>query len=260
MPSPFPGMDPYLEAPNLWEDFHQNLAIQIQHQLAPQIRPRYVARVERRVSYDEITLSQPQVIRPDVSILDTRERMVREATARIAPAPFVVETTLQVEISLWTVELRSVTEGYLVTAIEILSPVNKRRGHEAFDEYRRKRQALLRSSANLMEIDLLRAGERWSFSSKLPEAPYFVFLSRETNRTRVEIWPLRLQEPIPLMPVPLREPDRDVPLDLGKAIREIYDATAYDLTINYHTPPPKPDLAQQDARYVEQLLRNQSVP
>lgn len=259
MPSPFPGMDPYLEAPQLWEDFHQNLAIQIQHQLSPLMRPRYVARVERTVSYDEITLSQPRTIRPDVSVFEARERKLRESSTLIAPAPFVAETKVQVEVGQWAIEIRTVDENYLVTAIEILSPVNKRRGHDAFDEYRRKRQAFLRSQANFVEIDLIRAGERWAFEVELPRAPYFIFLSRATNRARVEIWPLRLQEPIPVVPIPLREPEPDVPLDLGKAIQEIYDATSYDLTINYEMPPPKPDLNPEDAQFVEQLLRDKKL-
>lgn len=256
MPSPFPGMNPYLEAPQLWEDFHHSLAYQLRAQLAPQIRPRYVARVERQVSYDEVALTQSRVIQPDISVLQLRERKLRESTVAIAPPPFVAETMAQVEISQWSVEIRTVDDAYLVTAIEILSPVNKRRGHDAFEGYRRKRQALLRSSANLLEIDLLRAGERWAFDTELPDAPYFLFLSRETNRTRVEIWPLRLQEPIPIVPVPLREPDPDVPLDVGKAIQEIYDTAAYDLSINYKAPPPKPELAREDERYVDQQLHN----
>lgn len=259
MPSPFLGMDPYLEAPQLWEDFHHSLAYQVRAQLAPQIRPRYVARVERQVSYDEVVLTQPRVIRPDVSVLQLRERKLRESTVGIAPPPLVAETMVQVEVSQWSVEIRTVDDAYLITAIEILSPVNKRRGHDAFEDYRRKRQALLRSSANLLEIDLLRAGERWAFHTQLPEAPYFIFLSRETNRAQVEIWPLRLQEPIPIVPVPLREPDPDVPLDVGKAIQEIYDTAAYDLTINYKTPPPKPDLTLEDEKYLDRLLRKMSL-
>jgi hypothetical protein len=42
MPSPFPGMDPYLEG-YLWSDVHHRLATQISDQLMPLLRPQYVA-------------------------------------------------------------------------------------------------------------------------------------------------------------------------------------------------------------------------
>ena len=41
MPSPFPGVDPYIESPALWSDFHNNLASEIQAQLNRRIQPRY---------------------------------------------------------------------------------------------------------------------------------------------------------------------------------------------------------------------------
>ncbi len=89
-----------------------------------------------------------------------------------------------------------------VTAIEILSPVNKRPSHQAFKNYQRKWRDLLRSDVHLMEIDLLRGGERPSLLTPLPNVPYFVFLSRAERRGRVEIWPLRLQESLPVLPIP----------------------------------------------------------
>ncbi len=259
MPSPFPGMDPYLEAPHIWRDFHDALAPRIRDQLSPRLRPRYVAVLEPYVTYEEIFIAEPHSIMPDVRVLEKRERKLRETATLIPPPPLIVETAFEFELEIFTVEIRTVAEGYLVTSIEILSPVNKRRGHEAFEAYQRKRHALLRSSANLLEIDLLRAGERWTLNTELPDAPYFIFLSREARRSRVEAWPLRLQEPIPIIPVPLRDPDPDVPLDLGKAIREIYDAAAYDLRLDYREPPPKPDQSAKDVEWVDSFLRQAGV-
>jgi hypothetical protein len=259
MPSPFPGMNPYLEAPHIWRDVHNNLATAIQHQLAPRLRPRYVAILEPYVTYQEILIAQPHGMLPDAGVIEKRERKLREAAALIAPPPLVVETAVEFELELFSIEIRTVAEGALVTSIEILSPVNKRRGHEAFEAYQHKRHVLLRSLANLLEIDLLRAGERWALPTELPDAPYFIFLSRAARRSRVEVWPLRLQEPIPIVPVPLRDPDPDVPLDLGKAIREIYDAASYDLRIDYHQPPPPPELSAADSVWVEQQLAQAGV-
>ena len=260
MPSPFPGMDPYLEDARIWEDFHANLAGEIQAQLAPQLRPRYVAALAVRVTYDEVVVQwrQPRSIKPDVSIWRVDDRPsggVAVATASaIAPAPLVGMVALQVPLKLYGVEIRRVEDDLLVTAIEILSPVNKRPGHEAFESYQRKRSDLLRSVAHLMEIDLLRAGRRWALLTPLPDAPYFVFLSRADKRPQVEIWPLRLQDPIPVLPVPLLEPDPDVPLDLGRAIQAIYDRAGYDLRIDYRQPVPPPDLAPEDAGWVAARL------
>jgi len=147
-----------------------------------------------------------------------------------------------------------VATGLLVTAIEILSPVNKRPGHEAFEAYRRKRRDLLRTPVSLMEIDLLRAGQRPPLLTPLPDAPYFIFLSRGDSRPEVEIWPLRLQDPIPVVPVPLLDPDPDVPLDLGRAIHTIYDRAAYDLRIDYRQPLPKPEFSPEDTRWLEERI------
>ncbi len=257
MPSPFPGMDPYLESTRMWEDFHHNLAVEIQKQLAPRLRPRYVAALEVRVTYEEIVLEErsPRHIRPDLSVWRVDERPLGDAGVALAPAPLTGMVAEQLPLKLYAVEIRRVEDDLLVTAIEILSPVNKRPGHEAFEDYQRKRNDLLRSAAHLMEIDLLRAGRRWSLLTPLPDAPYFVFLSRATRRPHVEIWPLRVQEAIPLIPVPLHEPDADVPLDLGRAIQTIYDTAAYDLRIDYREQPPPPDFSKEEAEWIAARLR-----
>jgi hypothetical protein len=126
-----------------------------------------------------------------------------------------------------------------VTAIEILSPVNKRPSHKTFEAYRRKRRDLIRAGVHLLELDLLRGGERIPLVTKLPDAPYFVFLSRDEATSRVEIWPLFLAQPMPILPVPLLAPDPDIPLDLGQAIHNIYDRAAYDLRVDYGQSPPR---------------------
>ncbi len=259
MPSPFPGMDPYIEAPSIWEDFHHNLAARIQEQLAPRLRPRYIAALESWVTFDQITIEPRYTIKPDVSVWRVKERVVDGTPVALAPAPLIGQIAVEDSIRVFSVEIRETETRQLVTAIEILSPVNKRPEHEAFETYQRKRRKLLRSEAHVLEIDLLHVGQRWQILTPLPSAPYFIFLSRADHRTRVEIWPLQWQEPIPLVPVPLREPDPDVPLDLGLAIRTIYDAAGYDLRIDYSQPPPKPDLAPEDAAWLDAHLRTAGV-
>ncbi|MBI4605695.1 MAG: DUF4058 family protein [Planctomycetes bacterium] len=255
MPSPFPGMDPYLESPDIWEDFHASLAWKISVQLAPRLRPRYYAALTPRVTYEEISIEQVHGVKPDVSVLKVSDRPMEGGAVAIEAAPLTGIVTFEVPVKDQTVEIRESGTGTLVTSIEILSPWNKRPGHEAFDAYRKKR----RSAAHLMEIDLLRAGKRPPIATELPDAPYFVVLSREERRPRVEIWPLRLQKPIPVLPVPLVAPDPDVPIDLGKAIEEIYAERAFDLRIDYSRPPPKPDLPPEDAAWVQERIGRGAV-
>ena len=247
MPSPFPGMDPYLESPDIWEDFHASLAREIRDQLAPRLRPRYFAALTPRVTYEEVIIEEKHVAKPDVSVLKVSDRPLSVGSLAIVPAPATGQIALEVPVKEQSIEIHEAATGTLVTSIEILSPVNKRRGHEAFEEYRRKRRALFRTSVHLMEIDLLRKGDRPPLITPLPPASYYIVLSRAERRPTVDIWPLHPRDPIPLVPVPLMTPDPDVSLDLGLAIGKIYEAAAYDLRIDYTKPAPPPELPPEDA-------------
>lgn len=208
MPSPFPGMDPYLETPDHWRNVHNNLATEIQAQLAPLLRPRYYADQEPRFVYDTgLDIAAKRQALPDVSVLESPKSaaLAYEGVA-IAPAPLELLITTDLPEKLNTVVIRTVEGDELVTTIEILSLVNKRPGHAAYVTYRRKRQAILESTAHLLEIDLLRAGERLPMAEPLPEASYFIILSRVERRPVAEVWPLRLPDPLPILPVPLLPP------------------------------------------------------
>jgi hypothetical protein len=258
MPSPFPGMNPYLEHPRIWEDFHQNLATEIQRQLAPRIEPHYFAALTAYTTYEEILIEdKPRKIKPDIGVWRTPDDPLAGvgAVVAIAPPPLLAPAVFELPLKLWSVEIHETELGTLVTSIEILSPVNKKSGHEAFTDYQRKRRDLMRSQVNLLEIDLLRAGQRtFPLADPLPAAPYFVFLRRADNPARIGVWPLTLQEAIPVLPVPLREPDPDVPLDLTRAIHDIYDQARYKLRIDYRQPPPKPNLSPEEQAWVKAQL------
>src|SRR5439155_10971133 len=143
----------------------------------------------------------------------------------------------------------------LVTVIEILSPTNKRPGQEAREEYLRKRRDLLRSYVHFLEIDLLRGGERPPLARPVPPAPYYVLLSRADRRPTVEVWPIQINEPLPVPPVPLLEPDPDVPLALGAAVASVYERGAYARRLDYRALPPPPALSPEEAAWMEDLLR-----
>ncbi len=259
MSSPFPGMNPYLEHPNIWEDFHASLAGEIRDQLSPNLRPRYYAALVPRVTYEEVLIEERHLIKPDVSLYKVSDLPWQGEPAAIAVEPVPAEVTVEAPFKQFTVEIREAETGLLVTAIEILSPSNKRAGHEAYEEYQHKRRDLLRSGAHLLELDLLRGGLRPPLVTPRPKAHYYVMLSRVERRPRVDLWPLRLQDRIPVLPVPLRTPDPDVSLDLGKAIHTIYDRASYDLRIDYRQLPSKPDLPAEDRAWLESQLQAAGV-
>jgi hypothetical protein len=261
MPSPFPGMDPYIEHPEVWSDFHGALAEVIRSDLNQKIRPRYVARMMPRTTYETVEIEDRRSIRPDVGVWQPQPPAGAVAVAEpaISPAPVMSLVREELPLRLYTVEIRQVETMKLVTAIEVLSPVNKKPGHEAYDEYLRKRQEVLRSSAHLIELDLLRGGKRPPLERPVPEAAYYVTLSRANRRPYVEVWPIQLQNRLPILPVPLLEPDPDVPLDLGAAVAACYERGGYDVIIDYRRDAPPPKFAHEDELWLDQLLRQQGI-
>lgn len=257
MPSPFPGMDPYIEQSKLWVDFHNGLADEIRAQLNTQIRPTYFARMTPYTTYEVVTINQARLqgIRPDVGVM-RRELIPWQGTSvAVLEAP-VVESAVELdaEIELLSVEIYHADDEVLVTAIEILSPVNKQPSHQAYIDYLRKRRELLNSTAHLLEIDLLRAGTRPPLKMDVPKTPYYVTLSRAERRPFVKVWPIQLQAKLPTLPIPLRAPDPDTTLDLGKVVANVYERGGYDVQIDYSRAVPPPVLAAEEVSWVNALL------
>src|SRR5262249_60213888 len=111
----------------------------------------------------------------------------------------------------------------LVTCIEVLSPSNKRRGTEGWEQYLRKRNALLLGQANLVEIDLLRTGQRMPMVEPWPKSPYYLLVGRQSRAPYCRVWPVHFREPLPEIPVPLARPDPDLTLALQPLIEAVYD-------------------------------------
>ncbi len=261
MPSPFPGMDPYIEDPDIWSDFHTDLPAEIRTRLNQVIRPRYIARLVPRVTYEVVEVARARGVRPDVGICQPQppRGTVAESVAVITPAPAESLIPLEFPLRLLSVEIHTTGTLELVTAIEILSPVNKRPGHDAYRDYQRKRREILRSSAHLIEIDLLRGGERPPLEHPVPFAPYYVILSRADRRPHVAVWPIQLQDTLPVLPVPLLEPDPDVALDLGAAVAAVYERGGYADLIDYRRPLPPPPLSEAEALWLDERLREQGL-
>jgi hypothetical protein len=257
MPSPFPGMDPYLEG-ELFQEFHETLASAIRGQLMEQLRPKYVALLAKRYTFDLPGVSlfdapSSRVFYPDV-------HLVRRGLAETAAQPLgaVVdepgaELSSFLNLPLLSVEIRDVAERRLVTAIEILSPANKYT--PGFEEYLQRRIELLKTETHLLEIDLVRQGRRLPFEGFLPPAHYYVYLSRTQRRPNTQIWPVHLYGRLPRVPVPLLAPDPDVVLDLQRAVDACFALVGYDLLLDYTQAPPPPELTADELAWVKERLQ-----
>lgn len=245
MASPFPGMDPYLEG-YLWPDVQHALAAKIRQVLTPLLRPRYTARLNLYVVEDTAPEGEIGILYPDVAEYPP----MRDEAGAVTPAALTIPVLLPVDVQIPTVEIRDTAQNQLVTSIEIVSPVNKR--EPGLHAYRRKRQRLYQAGVHLLELDLLRRGTRPIAHATLRHVPYLIALTRaQTGQTHV--WPLRLQDTWPIVPVLLRLPDDDIRLNLGDIFCAVYDEAAYDLSINYQHEPP-PALSDEDAVWMRALL------
>ena len=140
----------------------------------------------------------------------------------------------------------------LVTAIEILSPVNKQ--GSGWREYTEKRRAILNTRTHLLELDLLRGGERIELIGDWTPAPYYIFLSRWQRRPITETYPITLRQPLPSVPVPLLPPDADVMLDVQAAVDACFKLVRYERLLNYGEPPPQPEFTADDLAWIRQLF------
>lgn len=225
MPSPFPGMDPYLEG-EWWQEFHETLASAIRARLMPQLAPKYVALLAKRYLLDRHAIgvfdAPPiRVVYPDVHVVAPAEALATVAPGgggRVA-AP-AVELPSFLEVPQLTVEIRDVAQRRLVAVLEILSPANKY-GDGARD-YQDRRTDLLRTQVHLLEIDLLRGETRIHLVGEPPPAPYYTYLSRWQRRPFTQVWPIGLREPLPTVPLPLRPDDPDIALNLQVAVADCF--------------------------------------
>jgi hypothetical protein len=252
MPSPFPGMNPYLEQDDVWHDFHERFIPSISDVLVPQVRPGYIVKLDEHVYIHERSAAEREFLGGvDVSVTrgDVPSPPHSSAAVLAAPVHGRIPTAIDVE-RLSFVEIRDRRSRELITVLEVLSPSNKRLGADR-EQYIAKRRQLFASSVHFVEIDLLRGGPRLPLED-LPDCDYCVLVSRTEERPQVGIWPLRLRERLPIIPIPLRAPDADARLDLQEALNRLYDAAGY---VDYiYTGAPQPPLHPDDAAWARQLL------
>lgn len=180
MPSPFPGMNPYLETPALWSEFHSRMIVAITDALDDLLSRQYRVAVEKRVYLSQED-EQLLIGIPDVAITGVQSKtttLMQSTTAVVEP--LTVELPTLAEVQERYLEIREGTTGTVITVLELLSPKNKRTG-EGRNAYLQKRQQVLSSATHLIEIDLLRAGEPMP-TKGVTRSPYRILISRSPQR------------------------------------------------------------------------------
>src|SRR5262249_7048640 len=221
-------------------------------------RPRYVVRVEERVYVEHVPADDSAFIRPDVTVLErTRSEGPLESPGATATSAVVTPVIRHLPVpervreAFLTVREREMME--VVTVIEVLSPGNKCAGSDGRREYLRKREEVLLSATHLVELDLLRGGERLPTLEPLPPGDYYVFVCRGQRRFQAEVYAWSLRRPLPPVPIPLAGSDPDVMLDLQTMFTIVYDRAGYDYSLNYRQVLVPP-LSDADQVWAQQLL------
>ncbi len=253
MPSPFPGMNPYIERASVWHDYHESFIPLVRDILTAQVLPRYFVRIDEQMYIHELSAEERRffVGRGDLLI-----PALTPASAEAGAASAVLEAPAKVRMpsfdaeNLSFLEIRDRDSNELITVIELLSPANKYAGPDR-EQYLAKARKLQQSWVHFVEIDLLRGGPRMPWLD-LPACDYCVVVSRYEQRPEAEFWPIRLRDRLPEIPIPLRRGDTDARLDLQHVLHRIYDAAGYAYHI--YKGPPEPLLAPDDAAWAKSFL------
>ncbi len=264
MPSPFPGMDPYLEDPGLWPDVHHGLISGLQAELNRQLMPNYFARVEDRVYLADDDGPGRAVIIPDARVMAGRPGDPRVAVPMPAVAaagglvvePIELSTFGDDDVHEALIQVIDRVARAVVAVIEVLSPTNKVAGSRGRQSYLDKRRDVLSSPAHLVEIDLLRGGTPTFARGGLPPHDYLVHVSRarpDRPRRRSTVWPIPLAYPLPVVRVPLRGDDPDAHVNLQDVLASAFDRGAYVADIDYAADPVPPLTAAQ-AEWARQVV------
>lgn len=250
MPSPFPGMNPYLERVEVWADFHHRFMTFAADELAPQVRPNYFVKIDEHVFIHELSADERRPFgRPDLSV-HPRGDAPRPAggTPAAGPASVLIPAATD-EIRLPYLEIRDRRNRQVVTAVELLSPANKYAGAD-HDLYWNKVRRLLLTPTHFVEIDLLRGGPRMPWEN-MPPCDYYALVSRYEHRPRADFWPIRLREPLPSVPIPLRPGEPEPLLNLQAVLHRVYDSAGYEMFI--YDGDPEPTLSPEDAAWAAAL-------
>jgi Protein of unknown function (DUF4058) len=259
MPSPFPGIDPFLESQHFWEDFHPSFLTYCRDALNEILPAEYVAQLGERIRLVELSQKKAKLVLPDIAVIEEADKPSRRVAHRSKVAgvltlePVTIPLpSVEMEIRDVWIEIRRGTSRAPVTVIELLSPTNKT--GDGFVEYKLKRRSLIRQKIHLVELDLLLGGRRLPMSLPLPVGDYFAFISRAQRRPNSDVYAWTVRDALPSVPIPLMAGTPDVALDLADVFATTYERGRYARLIDYAAPPSvlrKPEdraWAQKQAR------------
>jgi hypothetical protein len=251
MPSPFPGMNPYLERDVSWHDFHERFVILGAGVIGAQVRPHFIVKIDEHVYIHELGDASRRLLgRADLGLAPTRWPNAPAPGVGLLEAPARIRLP-EVDVAREAyVEIRDRHSQELITVLELLSPSNKRGGPDR-EQYLAKRGQILASPAHLVEIDLLRGGEPMP-SQERPDCIYSVLVSRAEERPLAGFWPIGLRDRLPAIPIPLRPPHPEATLDLQELLHRVYDEAGYEYYI--YAGAPQPPLAPDDAAWARPFL------
>ena len=253
MPSPFPGMNPYLEHPSLWAGIHHRLITAIANDLGPKLRPKYIVAIEERVY--EVNGDMTLLVGvPDISVQSSPSAQSPSSNLAVALKTQPTEVLLPIPEILTEayLEIHAVETEEVVTIIEVLSPKNKQVGIGRL-QYETKRLKILGSATHFVEIDLLRQGNSMEMVGDFEQSHYRIVVSHSETRPKAQLYSFNLQDRIPEFPVPLKASEPEPAIDLKSLLDEIYDRGSYDLRIDY-SRPPIPALSELDIVWLNETL------
>jgi hypothetical protein len=256
MPSPFPGMNPYLEQETAWHDFHERSIPVMADMIGAQVLPRYFVKIDEHLYVHDIADdSRHMAGRGDVTVAQASPAAEKAVATQLLEAPAEVLQPRVDEERESFLEIRDRANHRLVTVLELLSPSNKRMGKYR-DQYLMKRDQMLAGTVHFVEIDLLRGGPRMPWDN-LPACDYYAIVSRAARRPRAGIWLLSLRDRLPPIPIPLHEGDQDATLDLQTVLHRVYDSAGYEVYL--YEGQPEPPLSREDTAWATSLLPGKMV-
>lgn len=249
-------MDPYLEQPAFWASFHSRFIVALADAIEADLSPDYYIEVEARTYLDDMAGALIGI--PDVVVAAPTQETVQESSSKGAVAiqvkPQQVEVPIPEEVSERYLEIRELATGKVITAIELLSPKNKRPG-KGRATYEEKRAQVLGSDTSLVELDLLRAGEAMPLLGDVVPTLYRILVSASHQRPQADLYGFGLRQPLPEIAIPLKPDDGAIALSLQPIFDGVYDRSRYRNRIDYSRLPPGPTLTKHDQSWLVEYLQ-----
>lgn len=250
-------MDLYLEQPAFWASFHSRFMVAMADAIEALLDPAYYVEVEVRTYLSEANGSMLIGI-PDAAVVQTADLSTRVspsgASVAVQARPQRVTVPLPETVQERYLEIRELETGAVITAIELLSPANKRPG-PGRNTYEAKRRQILASLTNLVELDLLRGGQPMAVVGHTDETPYRILISASSQRPAADLYGVWLRDPLPTIPIPLKPAEASILLDLQAVLAGVYDRGRYHTRIDYTQPPPPPALSPDTQAWLGEVLQ-----